>query len=72
MTQQTYGLLYGIVFLILGIILTFFYKRIIKIQGESKKGDFPMNQRIRKLKIGGIGFLIGGIIFILNVLLCSE
>ena len=72
MTQQMYGLLYGILALSTGIIFTFFYKKIINIQGESKKGDIPMNQRIQTFKIVGIGSLILGIILILSAIFSSK
>ncbi|MHB2154425.1 FtsX-like permease family protein [Calditrichota bacterium GD2] len=72
MTQQTYGFLYGILAFLIGIVFTFFYKKIINIQGESKKGDIPMNQRIQKFKIGGIGLIILGIILILSALSSSK
>jgi hypothetical protein len=52
---------------VLGLVLTFFYKKIIEIQGKSKneilrKYDLTEKERKIRLKIGGIVFLLASII----------
>ena len=69
MGESSYALLYGIVFLFMGIILTFFQNKILRIQGKSEQGDWSIKQRKLKFKIGGIGSLIVGILFILMAII---
>lgn len=66
MVGQESKLVFGILSLLLGILFLFFHKRIIKIQGESKEGDFSKEIRIQKFKVVGVIAIIGGIFLLLK------
>jgi hypothetical protein len=58
----------SIFFIIFGIILLIFRKKIIEIQGPStKKYQYSESERNRIMIIGGIGSIIFGIIFIITI-----
>jgi hypothetical protein len=53
---------FGIVIFLLGIMYTVFRKQIVKILGPSKKGDYTEEVRENKILVGGIMFILVGII----------
>ncbi len=62
------SLLIGFLFMLGGTFLLIFSKSIIKVQGASKKDDFPIETRKKRLIFAGIGLLIGGILLILKII----
>ena len=61
MDNQYGKLIFGIISLLIGIVFLFQHNRIIKIQGESKDGDYSEEIRIKKFKVAGIMAILGGI-----------
>ena len=63
-----YNLFISIVLLIIGILYTFFNEKIIEILGRSENGnkwEISNEERKTSMKIGGIGCLIIGSIYLL-------
>lgn len=55
----------GIFMIIIGSLTLIFRNIILKIQGPDRKGKFSLEERRKSLLMGGIGFIMFGIIFIL-------
>ena len=53
---------------ITGFLLLIFHKIILKIQGPSKKTDWPMEVRKRKLIVGGIALMFAGLFLFLSTI----
>ena len=56
----------SLIFFAVGLILTLFRKKIIRVIEPSKKGDYPVNVRENILLIVGIVFTIGGMLLFLK------
>lgn len=56
----------GIFMILFGSLTLIFRNIILKIQGPDRKGKFSLEERRKSLLIGGIGFIIIGIVFILK------
>ena len=54
-------LVFGIIFLLVGVVFLFLHKKIIKIQGKSKDDDYSEEIRIQRFKVGGIMAILGGL-----------
>ncbi len=63
-------IIFCIIWLILGIILTLFSKQITELRGTytGKKGEFTKKERQNRVKILGIGSIIGSIISIIQLM----
>lgn len=59
-------MLLSIVFILVGVVILTFRTKIINLLGPSRKGDFSIDERKRKLIIGGIGSIVFGLIIFFN------
>lgn len=59
-------LILSIILIFLGTIFTCFSDLIIKLTGKSGPGDYSLTQRKQSMLIGGIAFLISGIILLIH------
>ncbi len=61
------SIIIGILNIVLGILISLFYKKIMHIQGPSiRKSDFSREQRERKFKIGAVCAVFLGLLGILK------
>jgi hypothetical protein len=63
------GLIFVLILILVGILMLLAKNFIIKLQGPSQKKDYPLDVRNRQIIIGGVSFIITGIILFIHFLL---
>jgi len=61
MRGQYFKLIFALISILIGLVFLFLNKQIIRVQGESKAGDYSKEIRIKSFQVGGIFAILGGI-----------